>query len=71
MTNEVSLLRNELQIEGIDCAECTTRVEERLAKLAGVSQVKVLLAAEKCIITYDPRQTSLDRPLRLTGQTIY
>ncbi len=59
MAREEALREDELRIEGMDCAECAMRVERQLTKLAGVSQVKVLLAAEKGVVTYDPRQTSL------------
>lgn len=59
MTKGEAMQKCELRIEGMDCPECAMSVEERLAKLAGVSQVKVILAAEKAVITYDPRRIGL------------
>jgi len=59
MEREAALRKSELRIEGMDCADCAVHVEEQVAKLAGVGQARVLLAAEKGIITYDPQQISL------------
>ncbi len=59
--NGTALQESELRIEGMDCAECAHHVEEQVAKLAGVVHARVLLAAEKGLFTYDPRQVSLDQ----------
>ncbi|NOZ50809.1 MAG: cadmium-translocating P-type ATPase [Chloroflexi bacterium] len=50
----------ELRIEGMDCADCALHVQEQISSLPGVDQAKVLLAAEKGIVTFDPNLTSLD-----------
>ena len=50
----------ELRIEGMDCADCALHVQEQISNLPGVDQAKVLLAAEKGIVTFDPNLTSLD-----------
>ncbi len=50
----------ELRIDGMDCAECARHVEEQISKVNGVSQAKVLLAAEKGIITFDAGLASVE-----------
>ncbi|WP_028393653.1 heavy metal translocating P-type ATPase [Bacillus cihuensis] len=43
-----------LQISGMTCAACATRIEKGLKKMAGVEEANVNLALEKSIITYHP-----------------
>ena len=50
----------ELHIDGMDCADCALHVQEQIAGVKGVEQAKVLLAAEKGIVSYDPAHTNLD-----------
>ncbi len=50
----------ELRIDGMDCAECALHVEEQINKVSGVSQAKVLLAAEKGIVTFDAGLASVE-----------
>ncbi|WP_404450350.1 heavy metal translocating P-type ATPase [Sutcliffiella horikoshii] len=47
-----------LQITGMTCAACSTRVERGLYKMAGVETANVNLALENASITYDPQQVS-------------
>jgi Cu+-exporting ATPase len=42
-----------LDIDGMTCASCVGRVEKALAKVDGVSQASVNLAAETATVTYD------------------
>jgi Cu+-exporting ATPase len=56
MTAERTL---ELPILGMDCAECTRRVQSAIAALPGVASVEIFLAAEKAVISLDAEQTSL------------
>ncbi len=44
----------EVPISGMNCSECTLHVQHAIEKLPGVTQVNVLLAAEKAIIRLDP-----------------
>ncbi|KMJ56858.1 ATPase P [Bacillus sp. LL01] len=48
----------QLQITGMTCAACSTRVERGLNKLAGVETANVNLALENASVTYDPEQVS-------------
>lgn len=49
----------EIPIAGMDCTECTEHVHHAIAALPGVSEVNVLLASEKAIITLDPARVDL------------
>lgn len=42
-----------LNIEGMTCASCVTRVEKAISKAQGVKNVSINLASEKAIITID------------------
>ena len=48
-----------LQITGMTCAACATRIEKGLNKLEGVSEATVNLALENSTITYAPKQISI------------
>lgn len=47
-----------LQITGMTCAACATRIEKGLNKLDGVEEANVNLALEKSIIKYNPEKIS-------------
>jgi P-type Cu+ transporter len=49
----------ELQVRGMDCAECTRHVEQALVALPGVQDVRVLLSSEKAIMEVDPSKVDL------------
>jgi len=49
----------ELPIAGMDCAECTQRVQRAIAALPGVKSVDVFLSSEKAVIQLDTTQTDL------------
>ncbi|HEY1351825.1 MAG TPA: heavy metal translocating P-type ATPase [Ktedonobacteraceae bacterium] len=52
-----------LDIEGMTCASCASRIERGLQKLAGVKEAAVNLASERATITYDPEQIDQARLL--------
>ena len=43
-----------LEITGMTCASCSTRIEKNLAKLPGVFRANVNLATEKATVEFDP-----------------
>ncbi|WP_431026769.1 heavy metal translocating P-type ATPase [Lysinibacillus sp. LZ02] len=45
-----------LQISGMTCAACATRIEKGLNKLPGVEKASVNLALEKSVIQYNPQE---------------
>lgn len=47
-----------IQITGMTCAACATRIEKGLNKMEGVEQATVNLALEKSSIKYDPSKIS-------------
>src|SRR5947209_18832586 len=49
----------EVQVAGMDCAECTEHVQRALAALPGVEDVRVLLSSEKAVLQVDPAQVDL------------
>src|SRR5579885_3231475 len=48
-----------LEVEGMTCASCASRIERGLQKLAGVKEASVNLASERASVTYDPAQVDL------------
>ncbi len=49
----------EVPVRGMDCAECTIHVQQRLSALPGVSDVRVLLSSEKAVLQVDPTKVNL------------
>ncbi|GHH96960.1 heavy metal translocating P-type ATPase [Neobacillus kokaensis] len=49
-----------LQISGMTCAACATRIEKGLNKITGVESATVNLALEKSAIKYDPSQIKVE-----------
>lgn len=47
-----------MQISGMTCAACATRIEKGLNKLEGVEQASVNLALERSNVTFDPDKIS-------------
>ena len=45
-----------LQITGMTCAACATRIEKGLGRLEGVEEASVNLALEKSVVTYDSQK---------------
>ena len=59
VNTEVSKVKeSSIQITGMTCAACATRIEKGLNKLDGVEQANVNLALEKSSIKYDPSKLS-------------
>ncbi|WP_342598225.1 heavy metal translocating P-type ATPase [Psychrobacillus sp. FSL H8-0483] len=56
MSNQIK--ETSLQITGMTCAACATRIEKGLNKLDGVEEANVNLALEKSLIKYDPEKLS-------------
>ncbi|MBV6507362.1 MAG: Copper-exporting P-type ATPase [Acidimicrobiales bacterium] len=50
----MSPARTDLPIEGMTCAACATRISKGLAKIDGVGQADVNLAAARATVFYDP-----------------
>ncbi len=46
----------ELKVEGLCCADCASKVEKALKAVRGVRDLRILMAAEKAIITFDENE---------------
>jgi len=55
---EAPPLRVDLDIEGMTCASCATRIEKKLNRLEGV-EASVNFATEKAAVRYDPSRVAL------------
>lgn len=58
---EKNLKQIELPIRGMSCASCVRRIEAGMAKLEGVKEISVNLAAEKATILYGPSVIPVSR----------
>ncbi|WP_340085317.1 heavy metal translocating P-type ATPase [Siminovitchia sp. FSL H7-0308] len=57
----VSQKETTLQISGMTCAACTTKIEKGLKRMEGVEEANVNLAIEKTKITYDPEKVDVSQ----------
>jgi Cu+-exporting ATPase len=51
----------ELEVKGLCCADCAANVKKTLKNIICVENLKVLMAAEKAVITYDELKTAPDK----------
>jgi Zn2+/Cd2+-exporting ATPase len=56
MTQVPVLKTQRMQIGGMDCTSCAMKIEGNVEKLAGVSEISVVVATGRLIVTYDPQQ---------------
>ncbi|MEK4012734.1 MULTISPECIES: heavy metal translocating P-type ATPase [Peribacillus] len=56
MSNDIK--ETSLQITGMTCAACATRIEKGLKKMEGVEEANVNLALEKSVIKYDAEKVN-------------
>jgi P-type Cu+ transporter len=52
--------RIDLPVAGMDCQSCAAHIQEAVAKLPGVDDVRVLVSAERATVTFDPAQVTTD-----------
>lgn len=48
-----------IDIKGIHCAACTTRIEKAVSKIDGVSNISVNLTTEKGLVSFNKNRTSI------------
>jgi Zn2+/Cd2+-exporting ATPase len=58
MTQVPALKTQRMQVGGMDCTSCAVKIEGSLEKLAGVSEISVVVATGRLIVTYDPTRVS-------------
>ncbi|KIL52390.1 ATPase P [Jeotgalibacillus alimentarius] len=54
------MAQKELNITGMTCAACSTRVEKGLNRMNGMEKASVNLALERATVSYDPDKVSLN-----------
>src|SRR5699024_11163723 len=59
---------NDLDIRGMHCAACATRIEKVISKMDGVIDVKVNLTTEKGRVTYNENGTSISSIINKINQ---
>ncbi|MDF1498851.1 MAG: cation-translocating P-type ATPase [Anaerolineales bacterium] len=65
--------RTEIQVVGMDCADCTRHVTKALRDLNGVDAAQVFLSTEKAIVDHDPSMVSvaeLERAIEASGYEV-
>lgn len=55
------ILKKVLQIGGMTCTSCEMRIENKLRKLEGVSDVKAIYSSSNVYVTYDANIVTLDK----------
>jgi Zn2+/Cd2+-exporting ATPase len=58
MTRTSPLKTQQMQVNGMDCASCATKIERALAGFAGVAEVSVSAATERLVVSYDSQQVT-------------
>ncbi|MGK7924356.1 MAG: heavy metal translocating P-type ATPase [Spirulina sp.] len=53
-------MQTHLQLQGMSCAGCASRIETVIQGVAGVNECNVNFALSRATVTYNPRATSLD-----------
>ena len=49
-----------IKIEGMMCEHCEATVTKAISAIDGVSDVKVIIADQQAIVTYDPERTKIE-----------
>lgn len=50
----------ELKVDGLCCSDCALKVEKVLKPARGIKDLKILMAAEKAVITYNEEEVTLE-----------
>lgn len=56
-----SSISTEIRVKGMTCASCEMRIENKLKKLPGVTDVKVSYRKSSLQITYEPKMIEIDK----------
>ncbi|TQR20774.1 copper chaperone CopZ [Psychrobacillus vulpis] len=54
-------MKDTLKVQGMSCNHCVNSIEGSVGELAGVSTVKVDLAAGEVVVDFDNEKTSLEQ----------
>ncbi|AOZ92506.1 heavy metal translocating P-type ATPase [Paenibacillus crassostreae] len=70
LSSNVEEKKDQMQITGMTCSACATRIEKGLARMEGVTKANVNLALEQASVSYDPKQldvTKIEQKIRDLG----
>lgn len=61
MATDATVLTQQLQVSGMHCASCSNIITKRIKQLPGVESIAVNVATDQAIVTYDPKQVSVEK----------
>ncbi|EJQ6908041.1 cation-translocating P-type ATPase, partial [Listeria innocua] len=64
-------VRQDLNVFGMTCAACSTRIEKSLNKAEGVEKANVNLVTENAAVYYDPEVTSTEELIKVVKHAGY
>lgn len=73
MTQTPAIKTQRLQVGGMDCTSCAMKIEANVQKLAGVSEISVVVSTGRVIVSYDPQQVTeaeIEQRITVLGYTI-
>lgn len=68
---EQNIIRKILQIEGMTCTGCETRIENTLKKLEGIIDVKAIYSSSNVYVTYDLNLINLNKIIQSVEKLDY
>lgn len=68
---EGALEKGEIQLKGMTCPACVTRLERKLRSLPGVTEAAVHWATKRAAVTYDSRRVSMAEILKTVHEAGY
>jgi heavy metal translocating P-type ATPase len=69
--DELSLATAELELGGMHCSACATRIQKTLGRLPAVASASVNLATTRAFVSYDPAQVDTDQLCRAVSDVGY
>ncbi len=68
---EKKLISRVLKIEGMTCASCEMRIENKLKKMEGIGEVKAVYSSSDLYVTYDAGEIGLDSIIKAVEDLDY
>ncbi len=70
-TDELALATAELELGGMHCSACATRIQKTLGKLPAVASASVNLATTRAFVSYDPARLDAEELCRAVADVGY
>ncbi|HJB09233.1 MAG TPA: heavy-metal-associated domain-containing protein [Candidatus Brachybacterium merdavium] len=71
MTTTPATTRSIFRAEGFSCPSCVAKIEKRVGKLKGVTDVSVKFASARVTVDHDPSLTSTEEIVEAIGKAGY